>query len=71
MSEKYPQLDEFQVLLRRSNLVVPAERLPVLFSCFRQVQHWGELIRARRCLPSEEPANTYRVDSITRAGDLE
>jgi hypothetical protein len=62
-----PLWDEFLVVLKRSGLTLPPERLPVLFACYGQVRNWSDLIRAWRNPPSAEPANTYSVASIVRA----
>jgi hypothetical protein len=59
----------FATLFERSGLVLPDERLPVLFACYRQVRSWSDTMRAWQNARSDEPANAYSVASITRVDE--
>jgi hypothetical protein len=64
-----PLWDEFTVIFRQSGLSLPDERLPVLFAAYREVRAWSGTMRRWDSPPAAEPANAYRVESITRAPD--
>ncbi len=57
---------EFDALLRRSGLVFPPERLPVLRRCYAEIRSWGEIIRQWDLVPSQESANIFDIRTITR-----
>jgi hypothetical protein len=60
---------EFDAQVARSGLTIPDERRATMLKCYADVRGWADLIRRHRREPSAEPANTYALETITRAGE--
>jgi hypothetical protein len=60
---------EFDALVTRAGLTIPADRRATMLKCYADVRGWADIIRQHRRAPAAETANVYALETITRAAE--
>jgi hypothetical protein len=60
---------QYDAIIARSGLTIPADREETMLSTYRNVLKWSEMVRNRPRPATLEPSNAFFLDTITRAID--